>query len=88
MLQGAARSPLAHSPGAHAPELPPRVDRSNKPPGRSAAERLFGRTEADNDDPPNYINATPHLRAHAASAHVSSLDRHNLKTVSRDAHLS
>ncbi|XP_024082403.1 tight junction protein ZO-1-like [Cimex lectularius] len=52
------------------PELPPRIDRAVKPPRtstnsqRSAQERLFG------SEPPNYINATPHVNQ-------SSLDRHN-----------
>lgn len=57
------------------PELPPRIDRANKPPRntvtRSAQERLFGVTK-DTSDPPNYINATPHHRPAN-----SSLERHN-----------
>lgn len=58
------------------PELPPRIDRANKPPrsaaSRSAQERLFGGGSKDNNDPPNYINATPHHRPAN-----SSLERHN-----------
>ncbi|XP_054258978.1 tight junction protein ZO-1-like isoform X4 [Macrosteles quadrilineatus] len=56
------------------PELPPRIDRASKPPRtaapRSAQERLFGNKEPQ--DPPNYINATPHHRQGP-----SSLERHN-----------
>lgn len=83
------RSPPSHSP----PELPPRIDRSNKPCrvgggtlSRSAAERLFGKGDggmgdtADcNLDPPNYINAAPHHRPPGQAN--SSLERHNMKTV-------
>jgi len=55
--------------GNSPPELPPRIDRAVKPPRsnigpRTAQERLFG------NEPPNYINATPHTNQ-------SSLDRHN-----------
>ncbi|XP_075223249.1 tight junction protein ZO-3-like isoform X2 [Lycorma delicatula] len=64
-------SPLVSTP----PELPPRIDRANKPPRtsvpRSAQERLFGGSK-ENSDPPNYINATPHHRTAN-----SSLERHN-----------
>lgn len=81
-------------PGQGPPELPPRIDRSNKPPrgggstlSRSAAERLFGKSDgglgdpADSSlDPPNYINATPHHRPPGQTS--SSLERHNMKTVS------
>ncbi|KAK6635505.1 hypothetical protein RUM44_000757 [Polyplax serrata] len=63
-----------------APELPPRIDRTNKPPranitvSRTAQERLFGKDGGPPSptDPPNYINATPHMRAPS-----SSLERHN-----------
>jgi hypothetical protein len=82
-------------PGQCPPELPPRIDRSNKPHrggggtlSRSAAERLFGKSDgvlgdpADSSlDPPNYINATPHHRPPGQTN--SSLERHNMKTVSR-----
>lgn len=76
------RSPLAHSPPLQGPpELPPRIDRTNKPPratlSRTAAERLFGKGgDGDSDgtsamrealDPPNYINATPHHRVGSGS---------------------
>ncbi|RZF42526.1 hypothetical protein LSTR_LSTR004445 [Laodelphax striatellus] len=64
-------SPMVSTP----PELPPRIDRANKPPRanlpRSAQERLFGSSK-ENIDPPNYINATPHHRPVN-----SSLERHN-----------
>ncbi|XP_072152652.1 tight junction protein ZO-3 isoform X3 [Bemisia tabaci] len=77
------QSPLT---GGVPPELPPRIDRSNKPPRSggnpgSAAERLFGSNNAiinKNDDPPNYINATPQYRPQN-----SSLERqHANKTTS------
>lgn len=71
------QSPLTSGP----PDLPPRIDRASKPPRtsapRSAQERLFGSRE--NQDPPNYINATPHAHHRPAN---SSLERHNpTKTV-------
>lgn len=92
------RSPLMHSPPLQKPpELPPRIDRSNKPThnalSRLAADRLFVKGEGvlgENDmasgpreasDPPNYINATPHHRRGGSS----SLERHNLKTNSYDS---
>ncbi|GFG33860.1 hypothetical protein Cfor_12812, partial [Coptotermes formosanus] len=90
--------PVTRSPpGQGPPELPPRIDRSNKPPrggsntlSRSAAERLFGKSDgglgdlADSSlDPPNYINATPHHRPPGQTS--SSLERHNMKTNSYDS---
>jgi hypothetical protein len=90
------RSPPGHSP----PELPPRIDRSNKPSrggggtlSRSAAERLFGKGDGgagdaadSNLDPPNYINATPHHRPPGQTN--SSLEHHNMKTVCLAAFMS
>ncbi|XP_023725943.1 tight junction protein ZO-1 isoform X4 [Cryptotermes secundus] len=87
------RSPPGQSP----PELPPRIDRSNKPSrggsgtlSRSAAERLFGKGDGGSGDagdssldPPNYINATPHHRPTGQTN--SSLERHNMKTSSYDS---
>ncbi|KAL0269988.1 UNVERIFIED_CONTAM: hypothetical protein PYX00_007550 [Menopon gallinae] len=73
--------PLSPPDRQSAPELPPRIDRTNKPPranltmSRSAQERLFGKGDGgppSPSDPPNYINATPHMRAPS-----SSLERHN-----------
>ncbi|KAJ4436603.1 hypothetical protein ANN_16636, partial [Periplaneta americana] len=90
--------PVTRSPpGQGPPELPPRIDRSNKPPrgaggtlSRSAAERLFGKGEGglvdptdSSLDPPNYINATPHHRPPGQTS--SSLERHNMKTSSYDS---
>uniref|UniRef100_A0A8D8RSA4 Tight junction protein ZO-1 n=1 Tax=Cacopsylla melanoneura TaxID=428564 RepID=A0A8D8RSA4_9HEMI len=72
--------------GAPPPDLPPRIDRTNKPPRtnppRSATERLFGaRGEGESNgggskdqgggEAPNYINATPHRTGN------TSLERHN-----------
>nr|CAD7594071.1 unnamed protein product [Timema genevievae] len=85
-------SPLAHSPPLQSPpELPPRIDRTIKPPrcgtlGRSAAERLFGKggdgpSDDNSIDPPNYINAVPHHRSQGSS----SLEKHNMKANSYDS---
>ncbi|KAK7793631.1 hypothetical protein R5R35_004861 [Gryllus longicercus] len=79
------------------PELPPRIDRTNKPShsalSRLAADRLFVKGEGmlgdadmasggrEASDPPNYINATPHHRRGGSS----SLERHNVKTSSYDS---
>ncbi|PSN46430.1 hypothetical protein C0J52_15366 [Blattella germanica] len=86
--------PVTRSPGQGPPELPPRIDRTNKPArgtggtfSRSAAERLFGKGDGDGIDssldPPNYINATPHHRPPGQTS--SSLERHNMKTSSYDS---
>ncbi|CAG5074910.1 Similar to Tjp1: Tight junction protein ZO-1 (Mus musculus) [Cotesia congregata] len=72
--------PSARSPHHGPPDLPPRVDRNAKPPGRgtlgrSAVDRLVNKTDSVLDMR-NYINATPH-RANA----TSSLERSQPKPV-------
>ncbi|XP_066996452.2 tight junction protein ZO-3 isoform X2 [Anabrus simplex] len=93
------RSPLAHSPPLQGPpELPPRVDRTNKPPrgtlSRSAAERLFGKNEAGvcDADPASpamqdVIDPPNYINAtpHHRGGGSSSLERHNMKTSSYDS---
>ncbi|XP_050526254.1 tight junction protein ZO-1 isoform X2 [Daktulosphaira vitifoliae] len=66
--------------GNNAPDLPPRVDRNNKPMQfnrvngqRSATDRLF----SPNDDIPNYINATPHHQRTHTSTSKQLYDMHN-----------
>lgn len=75
------------------PDLPPRIDRASKPmriaPNKSAQERLFGGASngngtatvspKDQNDPPNYINATNH---HRLQPNMTSLERHNSSATS------
>lgn len=78
------RSPLAHSPlssprGEGPPELPPRVDRTNKP-GRikSAQERLFGNKGDVDGSVPNCTHDSNYINANRGN----SLERPTAKAVS------
>ncbi|XP_053214787.1 tight junction protein ZO-1-like isoform X2 [Panonychus citri] len=79
------RTSVSQPPSAtNGPEPPPRIDRANKPNRfRSAHEALFGISDRDADNPPDYINTaitptgTLQASTNGGGTKNSSLDRHS-----------